>query len=196
MDRLNKSKLICSINELISILEKSKEKKLITDFDELVEKTIDTLSNNGTIFFAGHGGSASDADHFATEFVVRYHMNRKSLPAISLSSNSGLITACANDYGFNEIFKRQCESLISGKDFVVCLSTSGSSPNIIKLLEMCKEQRIKHVLISGEKTPKNIIKTFNTFIIGSTCTARIQEIQKIILHSLCEQLDNYYSDND
>lgn len=196
MDSLEKSKLTHSINELILILERSKNNSFIAEFEDLVKKTKEVLLNKGTIFFAGNGGSASDADHFATEFVVRYYKNRKSLPAISLASNSGLITACANDYGFNEIFKRQCESLIDKKDLVICLSTSGSSSNIISLLQMCKDEQINHLMISGGKTPKNIRKSFNTFIIESEDTARIQEIQKLILHSLCEQLDILYSEND
>ena len=89
-------------------------------------------NNNSKFLVCGNGGSATDADHFVTELVVRFKKNRNSIPAISLSTNPGLITACANDFNFNYIFKRQIESLAKKNDCLIFISTSGNSPNIIE----------------------------------------------------------------
>ena len=97
---------------------------------------------NSKILVCGNGGSATDADHFVTELVVRFKKsNRKALPAISLSSNPGLITACANDYKFDYIFKRQLEALASRDDCLILISTSGKSRNIIQAAKYARKKK-------------------------------------------------------
>ena len=195
MDNLKPNTLSQSIYDLISILKSIDNEKFLGKFSNLVSEVSSALKKDGTIFFAGNGGSASDSDHFATEFVVRFKRERISLPAISLSSNSGMITACANDYDFSKVFSRQCESLLKQNDYVICLSTSGSSQNIIELLNLCKEKNVSSILISGAKTPFFVSEKFQTIVIDSISTARIQEVQKFILHSLCEEIDYIFSDS-
>ena len=194
MENLKNNILSKSIQDLISILRVIDNDKFLKEFENLVFEVSTCLKKNGTILFAGNGGSASDSDHFATEFVIRFKRERISLPALSLSSNAGMITACANDYDFSKVFKRQCESLLKQNDYVICLSTSGSSQNILELLNFCNEKGVKSILISGAKTPFFVKEKFQTMIIDSTNTARIQEAQKLILHSLCEEIDCIFSD--
>jgi D-sedoheptulose 7-phosphate isomerase len=91
----------------------------------------EVLRHGGTLFFCGNGGSAADAQHLATEYVVRYMKNRRALPAIALTTDTSLITAAGNDLGFDEIFARQVEALVTARDALVIHSTSGTSPNVI-----------------------------------------------------------------
>ena len=192
MDNIKQSKLQISLNEINELSRIMNEGSFIARFHELYLDVKSCLDNKGTIFFAGNGGSASDSDHLATEFVIRFKEHRKSIPSISLSSNTGLITACSNDYDFSKIFTRQCESLVKNNDIVIALSTSGSSNNIIELLEMCYLKKITCYMISGLKTPKEVKEKYQVIIIPTYTTSRIQEMHKLIGHSLCEEIELDY----
>src|SRR5690606_407439 len=104
----------------------------------------DTLESGGTLFFCGNGGSAADAQHMATEYVVRYMRNRRALPVIALTTDTSLLTAAGNDLGFDHIFARQVEALVKRGDLLVLHSTSGNSPN---LLEAARAARAKGVRV-------------------------------------------------
>ena len=97
-----------------------------------------TLRGGGTLFFAGNGGSAADAQHVATEYVVRYQTNRPAMRAVALTTDTSLLTACANDMGFDEVFARQVEALAEPGDLLVLHSTSGESPNVIRAAQTAK----------------------------------------------------------
>ena len=142
----------------------------------------------GKIMFAGNGGSAADAMHFAEELSVRFHKNRRALAAISLLDSS-VITCCANDFGFDEIFARQIEALGKPGDVFVGMSTSGNSPNIIRAFETSKKLGVKTVALLGKDGGKLRGKCDVELIVPSQTTARIQEVHKLVFHSLCVWID-------
>ena len=135
----------------------------------------------------GNGGSAADAQHIATEFIVRFRgdFNRRSLPAIALTTDTSLLTACANDYGFDEVFKRQVEGLGNEGDLLIGISTSGNSPNVYKALEFANTQNIQTVLLAGRDGGTIAAIAKYSIIIPHKDTARIQEAHITIGHILC-----------
>jgi len=109
--------------------------ELVGRIAEFAEKSATTLRGGGKIVFFGNGGSAADALHLAAELVVKLHADRPGLAALALTSNPSVLTAAGNDYGFERIFSRQIESLVAAQDVLVALSTSGTSPNIVRGIE-------------------------------------------------------------
>ncbi len=141
------------------------------------------------LFFCGNGGSACDAMHIAGEFVGRFKRERRSLPAIALSADTGIITAIANDYDFSRIFARQIEGLAREGDIVIALSTSGRSPNILAALEAAKAQGVATVLFTGAKGADKAALVEKCFVVESENTARIQECTMTALHALAEAIE-------
>jgi len=152
------------------------------------------LQQGGKILACGNGGSAADAQHIVTELVVRLRsdFSRKPLPALALTTNTSLLTACGNDYGFDNIFARQVEALGKENDFLVAISTSGDSINVLKAVEKAKEMNIFILLLGGKDGGK--IKNFVDYsiIVPSFNTARIQEAHIVIAHILCEMVESLY----
>lgn len=143
---------------------------------EMLAKRISTrFKNDKKLLLCGNGGSACDALHIAGEFVGRFVSDRKALPAIALTADSGILTAIGNDYGFEKIFSRQIEALGKKGDVLIAISTSGSSPNILEALKAAKKQGLYTVLLTGEKGKKNKDKANLTLAVPSLSTARIQE---------------------
>ncbi len=157
---------------------------------EASELIVSALNKNGKIIFCGNGGSASDSQHLAAEFVGRFNKDRISLPAISLTSDSAVVTAIANDYGYEKVFSRQLEGLGLSNDVIFCISTSGNSKNILEVLKKAKDMSIKSILLSSEK----IIETKNladlTILVPSESTARIQEAHIFIGQTICEIVES------
>jgi D-sedoheptulose 7-phosphate isomerase len=159
-------------------------------FQELVMQValqmVKSLENGGTIFFAGNGGSAADAQHLAAEFTGRFLKERRPLPSIALSVNSSSLTAIGNDYGFELSFARPLEALGKAGDVLVGISTSGNSPNVIKALEVANTKSIYSVALTGKSggKMKNIAKT--AICIPSDETPRIQECHVLTGHLICE----------
>lgn len=110
---------------------------------------IDSYREGGKIILIGNGGSAADAQHIAAEFIGRFKLERESLPAIALTTNTPVITALANDYGYDTIFSRQLEALAKDKDILIAISTSGNSPNILNAIETAKSKNIKIIGMTG-----------------------------------------------
>lgn len=135
----------------------------------------------------GNGGSAADSQHIATEFVVRFRsdFNRRSLPAIALTTDTSLITACANDYGFDEIFKRQVEGLGNEGDVLIGISTSGNSPNVLNAIEYANDHNITTILLAGKDGGTISKIAQHAIVIPHHNTARIQEAHITIGHILC-----------
>ena len=116
---------------------------------EASELIVSALNKNGKIIFCGNGGSASDSQHLAAEFVGRFNKDRISMPAMSLTSDSAVVTAIANDYGYEKVFSRQLEGLGLSNDVIFCISTSGNSKNILEVLKKAKDMSIKSILLSN-----------------------------------------------
>tara|TARA_S200000501_G_C20862422_1_gene760469 strand:+ start:2187 stop:2765 length:579 start_codon:yes stop_codon:yes gene_type:complete len=163
----------------------SKDRELIHSLIKITQICCASIEKGGKIIFAGNGGSAADAQHFATELMIRFEKERKSIASIALNSDSSLITACANDFGYDEIFKRQLEGLAKKNDVFIAISTSGKSQNIVKALEFSKKNKILSVLFTGANQ-SNVEKYCDYVIkIPSKNTARIQEGHTLIGHILC-----------
>ena len=149
----------------------------------------DTLKNGGTLFFCGNGGSAADAQHLATEYVVRYMKNRHAMPAIAITTDTSLITATGNDLGFDEIFARQVEALVSSRDLLVIHSTSGNSPNVIKAAEAARKKGASVIAFSSRDggALRNVVN--HSVIVPTDRTDRAQEIHLCIEHAICEVIE-------
>ena len=175
---ISSSKTVSDISKLIPIIEKS------------VNVIVDCLQNGNKIVLFGNGGSAADAQHIAAELIGRFSKERKSYPAISLTTDSSILTALGNDYSFDTIFSRQCESLVLPNDVVIGISTSGNSINIKKGLITAKKNGAITIGLLGNKggTIKNFVDI--KIIVASSSTTRIQEAHRVIYHIICENVEN------
>lgn len=152
------------------------------------------LKRGGKIIFFGNGGSATQASHWAEEFVGRFVKKRRSLPAIALGTNFANITGIANDYGFEEVFAREIESLADKKDLAVGISTSGNSPNVVKAIEKAREKGIKTWILTGNGKDNKARKIADkALLINSDKTARVQELHVLVIHMVFDLIDEKYS---
>ncbi len=149
-----------------------------------------TLKENNKIIICGNGGSAADAQHFAAELVGRFNKNRRPLPAIALTTDTSIITAVANDFGFKEIFKKQIEAWGKKGDILIAISTSGNSENVIEAVKTAKQKGIKTVGLVGKNGGKIKKIVDLPIVIQSKSTARIQEMHILILHTVAEIIEN------
>ncbi len=173
------------IEKRISNFEKLKKEH--NKIENIVFLIKDTLLNGNKLFFCGNGGSASDSNHIACEFVSKFQKERKALPAISLCSNNSIITAISNDYSFEDVFSRQIEALGKKGDILLAISTSAQSKNIIKAIETAKKSGLKVILLTGEnKTLLDVDIELNT---PSKITCEIQEMHIALGHIICERIE-------
>jgi len=148
------------------------------------------LRAGNKLLVCGNGGSATDASHFATELVVRFAKDRRALPAICLASDSGILTAAANDYGFDEIFARQVAAFGVPGDVLICLTTSGKSKNLIRALEEANARKLKTIAFLGRDGGSTIGIADVDLLVKSDSTARVQEAHQLLLHVLCEIIES------
>jgi D-sedoheptulose 7-phosphate isomerase len=148
------------------------------------------LRARGTLFFAGNGGSAADAQHIATEYVVRYQTTRPAMRAVALTTDTSLLTACANDLGFDEVFARQVEALAEPGDLLVLHSTSGESPNVIRAAQAAKARGVTVVAFLGRGGGHLRELADLALVIPSEDTARIQELHLAIEHVICDLVED------
>ena len=158
---------------------------------DVIKLVSHTFEAGNKLFFFGNGGSAADAQHLAAEFVNRYVMDRPPLPAIALTTDTSILTSVSNDLAFNEIFAKQLRALGKEGDVAVGISTSGSSPNIIKAFEVAKEMEMKTVALTGNDGGVIAKMVDFSLVIPSTSTPRIQEAHILIGHILCEMVEHY-----
>lgn len=158
-------------------------------FERLVTASVASLKNGGKILFFGNGGSAADAQHLATELVVRFHENRPSIPAIALTTDTSALTAIGNDFGFLDLFSRQVEGLGNKGDVAIGISTSGNSGNVLKALETAKAKGIVTVGFGGGTGGKMVPLCDISLIVPSPVTARIQECHILLGHMLCAAIE-------
>ena len=148
-----------------------------------------SLKNKNKLISFGNGGSAADAQHFTAEFVGRFRKERKSLPAIAFTTDTSILTSIGNDYSFDKIFERQCESLVSKGDIVLAISTSGKSKNVISGVKMAKKNGAKIICLTGTKTTELVKISDISIQIPSNSTPRIQEVHRLILHLICDSVE-------
>jgi len=146
----------------------------------------DTVRAGGTLFFCGNGGSAADAQHLATEYVVRYMRNRRAYPAVALTTDSSLLTAAANDLGFEHVFARQIEALAKPGDLLIIHSTSGSSPNVLRAAEAARTRGVPVLAFSARDGGPLRELADHSVIIPTDRTDRAQELHLCIEHIICD----------
>jgi D-sedoheptulose 7-phosphate isomerase len=148
------------------------------------------VARGGTLFFCGNGGSAADAQHLATEYVVRYMRNRRAYPAVALTTDSSLITAAGNDFGFEQVFARQVDALAKPGDLLIIHSTSGNSPNVLRAAEAARAKEVKVLAFSARDGGELRALADLSVIIPTDRTDRAQELHLCIEHLICELVEH------
>jgi len=188
-------------NKIEKIFESSSNsildsKKLSKQIESSITLIIKSIKKGNKVVLFGNGGSAADAQHMAAEFVGRFMKERKSFPAIALSTDSSIITAIGNDYSFEKVFSRQAESLVKKGDVIIAISTSGESKNILEGIKTSKKIGAKIISLTGENGIK-MKKNSDIFLnVPSTITSRIQEVHRTIIHIICEMVEDELSKRD
>ena len=174
-----------SIRVKQQILESNEVISLVGQVSELIATS---LNRGNRVIFAGNGGSAADAQHLAAEFVSRFEFDRPGLPSISLSTDTSMITAISNDYGYEKLFKRQLEAQARAGDVFVGITTSGRSKNILEALSICPSLGVKSVCLCGENGLREARCDY-VIKVPSTSTARIQESHILLGHIICGHVE-------
>jgi D-sedoheptulose 7-phosphate isomerase len=181
-------------NEISKLIEESiipilKCKEISNEIKQVKDIIINALKNKNKIILFGNGGSAADSQHMAAEFIGRFLINRNSIPAIALTTDTSILTAIGNDFGFEKIFSRQCESLVSKGDIIIAISTSGNSVNVINGIKTAKEKGGIIISLTGDsggemnKISDKILKMPSEYI------PHIQECHRVIIHILCDLVE-------
>jgi D-sedoheptulose 7-phosphate isomerase len=176
------------INEHLSIVENMK-KDCIPHIEKMGLLCQDALRNGHTIFFCGNGGSAADSQHLAAEIVGRFLKERRGMPAVALTTDTSILTAVSNDYGYEQIFARQVEALVRPGDVLVGLSTSGNSANVVAAVEVAKTMGVVTIGMTGGTGGKLVELCDACLVVPSHVTARIQEAHILVGHMICEMID-------
>jgi D-sedoheptulose 7-phosphate isomerase len=163
---------------------------LIAQIDTVVKVITTAFQNGNSVYFAGNGGSAADAQHLAAEFSGRFYKDRKALPSEALHCNTSYLTAVANDYSYEVIYARLIEGITKPGDVLVGISTSGNAGNIVKAFEMAKTKQVVTIGFTGDKGGK--MKEISDYLINvpSNDTPRIQESHILVGHIICELVES------
>ncbi|MCD4831505.1 MAG: SIS domain-containing protein [Anaerohalosphaeraceae bacterium] len=177
-------------------------KKMLADFErasgyEKIEASakliIDSIKNGGTVYICGNGGSAADAQHIACELVGRFLRERKALPAIALTTDSSILTAIGNDYGYDDVFARQVEALARPGDVLWAISTSGNSVNVVKTAERAKKIGAKIVAFVG-KSNSELEKIADVCLCAEAKESYAsQEVHQIAYHIICDLVEENFA---
>ena len=165
---------------------------IIPEIEGAINVIIKCLMRGNKIILFGNGGSAADAEHIAAEFIGRFKHNRRSFPALALTSNSSSLTAISNDYSYDLVFSRQCEGLVNQGDIVIAISTSGNSMNVVNGVISARKKGAKIIGLLGKKGG-NLKKMVDIPLIVDSCsTPRIQEVHRVIYHTICELVEKEF----
>lgn len=166
--------------------------ELAPEVERAADFMLDALRSGGKLLTCGNGGSAADAQHFAAELTGRYRRERRPLPAIALTTDSSALTCIGNDYAFADVFARQVEALAGERDVVVGITTSGNSENVVRALSAAKERGARTVALCGERGGRVEAFADVTLKAPSTLTAHVQEMHILLIHVLCETIDDAF----
>ena len=166
--------------------------KMSKDIIDVIESIKKKLKKGGKIMFCGNGGSAADAQHLTAEFIIRLrpHINRKPIPALTLTQDTSTLTACGNDYSFDDIFLRPFQALAKKNDILFCITTSGNSKNIIKVLKTSKKLGLNSISLLGNKGGSAKGLSSLDLIVPEKNTARIQECHIFLGHFIFKSVEN------
>lgn len=182
------SRLTQGLHDLAALATLTAE-KLAPDIERASQMVRETVARNGTLFFCGNGGSAADAQHMATEYVVRYMRNRRAYPAIALTTDTSLLTAAGNDLGFDAVFGRQIEALAKPGDLLIIHSTSGNSPNVLVAAVAAKARGVPVLAFAARDGGKLRPLVDHMIVVPTERTDRAQEIHLCIEHIICDMIE-------
>lgn len=188
---MHHQKISSIINESIKVKQTLlADVDLIAQIDTVVKAITTAFQNGNSVYFAGNGGSAADAQHLAAEFSGRFYKDRKALPSEALHCNTSYLTAVANDYSYDVIYARLIEGIAKPGDVLVGMSTSGNSDNIVKAFEMAKSKQVVTIGFTGNSGGK--MKAISDYLINvpSNDTPRIQESHILVGHIICELVES------
>lgn len=181
-------------NKISKLIEESimpilKCKEISNEINQVKDIILDALKNKNKIILFGNGGSAADSQHMAAEFIGRFLVDRQSIPAISLTTDTSILTAVGNDFGFENIFSRQCESLVSKGDIIIAISTSGNSSNVINGIKTAKEKGGIIISLTGNNGGKLNNISDKILKVPTEHIPHIQECHRVIIHILCNLVE-------
>jgi D-sedoheptulose 7-phosphate isomerase len=182
--------------EIIEIINKNRANLdcLEKNTDSILKASdmiLNCFKNGGKILICGNGGSAAESQHMSAELVGRFQKNRQALPAIALTTDTSIITSISNDYSFEEIFSRQVSALGKENDILFAISTSGNSRNVIKAIEEAREKKMKVISLIGQSGKMKELSDL-ALTVNDTVTARIQEMHLLIIHLICQIVEEKY----
>ena len=188
--------ILREINDSISVKQKMLEDaELLQSVDKVANECVEAYSRGNRVLLAGNGGSAADAQHIAAEFVSRYAFDRPGLPAIAFTTDTSILTAIGNDYGYEQIFRRQLQSNGRQGDIFIGISTSGNSPNVLAALQCAQELGITSVGLTGQGDTKMREHCDYYIRVPSESTPRIQESHIVLGHIICGIVEDALFEN-
>jgi D-sedoheptulose 7-phosphate isomerase len=185
------SRMASHFNDALDTL-KASSRELAQPLSVAVDLVFGALVNNGRVLACGNGGSAADAQHFIAELVGRFERDRLPLAGIALNTDTSILTAVGNDYGFDAIFERQVNALGQPGDILVAISTSGNSTNVLKAIEAAHERELTVIALTGKGggiIGEQLLDTDIHLCVPHDRTMRIQEVHIVLLHALCDGID-------
>ena len=190
MESAMRSFITEQLREAFEVSKRILEDEALAKMTEAVaQKCVEVYKAGGKTLFAGNGGSAADAQHLAAEFVGRYSVERPSLPSIALTTDTSMLTSIANDYGYENVFRRQIQGQGIKGDMFFGISTSGTSQNILAALDECRKREIVTVCLTGAGDHKLAEISDYCLVVPSTSTPRIQEGHALIGHLICAAVE-------
>ena len=177
-----------------SILDNQHLQALIQEAADVIYHSFE---NGGKLMICGNGGSAADAQHFSSELLNRYKRERRELPGIALTTDASTLTSIANDYDYSEVFAKQVNALAQKNDILMVISTSGNSANLIKAVQSAHDKSVRCIALNGKgggELSTVLQKQDLDLVVKGDVTARIQEVHGLIIHCLCESIDQIILD--
>lgn len=159
----------------------------------IVESVVACLRAGGTIYTCGNGGSAAEAMHLAEELIGRYRSNRRALRALCLNADPTALTCIANDFGYAEVFARQCDALLTKSDVLVMFSTSGKSDNLLRALEVAKDKHAISIALLGRDGGPCLALADHALVVASNDSGHVQEAHQVVLHIICEAVEQAFA---
>jgi len=158
----------------------------------MAETIVQSIRDNGTLYLCGNGGSAADAQHIAGEFVGRFRIERRALPAVALSTDTSVLTCIGNDYDYESVFSRQVEALVRPGDILWAFSTSGTSPNVLKAADAAKRKGARVLAFTGRVNSRLQAMADLCLCAEAAVTARSQEIHQLAYHIICDLVEQSF----
>lgn len=189
MESSSASRVAAVFDDAAAVIAATRE-ALVAEIEAAGRMLADAVGDGRTVYLLGNGGSAADCQHLAAELVGRFEADGRPLAAIALTTDTSVLTALANDFGFERVFERQVEALVRAGDVVVALSTSGSSPNVVSAVRAARRLGARTIALTGRDGGAVGDEAELVLRVPSTRTARIQEAHIVVGHALCELVES------